>query len=184
MIRWIFRPTVAAAIAIFMVAMSGCAGKHNEVDSPAAPPHDPTVMVPVGGEAPDFSLKSDTGKTVRLADFRGKENVVLVFYPGDMTKGCTTQLCAIRDDWSDFRKANVAAFGVNPADAKSHREFVEKYNFPFPILVDSGMKVAAQYGCGGGAYVTRTVYAIDKRGIIVFAQRGMPSTGEVLKAFQ
>ena len=53
----------------------------------------------IGSKAPAFTLKDEKGKTVTLTDFHGKKNVVLVFYPGDMTSGCTMQLCAIRDDW-------------------------------------------------------------------------------------
>ena len=55
-------------------------------------------LLTVGSAAPLFSLASSNGDTVKLLDFREKKNVVLVFYPGDQTPGCTKQLCALRDD--------------------------------------------------------------------------------------
>jgi peroxiredoxin Q/BCP len=73
----------------------------------------------------------------------------------------------------------VEVLGVNPGSAKSHGNFRAKYHFPFPLLVDSGQKVAALYHAKG-LIVKRTVYRIDPEGIIRFAQRGMPPPREVL----
>ena len=63
--------------------------------------------------APDFALQDDTGKTVRLSDYRG-QNVVLYFYPKDDTPGCTTEACNFRDDYSAFQKAGVVISGRQP----------------------------------------------------------------------
>ena len=140
-------------------------------------------LLTVGTPAPEFKVKDHTGKVVELKQFRGKKNVVLVFYPGDDTPGCTKQLCAIRDDFALFQKADIVAFGVNPQSAVSHKRFVEKFRFPFPLLVDAEEKIVSVYGCKGKLYTTRTVYGIDKQGKIAFAQRGMPKDREILKAF-
>ncbi|MBZ5619314.1 MAG: peroxiredoxin [Acidobacteriia bacterium] len=134
--------------------------------------------LPAGTPAPDFSLPDDSGSIVTLSALRGKR-VVLVFYPGDDTPGCTKQLCQFRDDWSQARAAGVEVFGVNPGSARSHVKFRQKYHFPFPLLVDSGQKVAELYHANG-LIVKRTVYLIGPDGIIRFAQRGMPSPAEVL----
>ncbi|HNY28905.1 MAG TPA: peroxiredoxin [Candidatus Sumerlaeota bacterium] len=140
--------------------------------------------VQVGTEAPLFTLKDQDGTTVTLKEFRGKKNVVLVFYPGDQTPGCTKQLCAIRDDFEDFKAADTAVFGVNPADAQSHKAFIEKQKYPFPLLVDEKGEVAKAYNAKGLLFTKRTVYGIDKEGKIVFAQRGMPTDTEILAAFK
>lgn len=132
-----------------------------------------------GTPAPDFSLVDDSGRTVTLSAMRGKR-VVLVFYPGDDTPGCTKQLCQFRDDWSEARKAGVEVFGVNPGSARSHGKFRSKYRLPFPLLVDHGQKVAALYHANG-IIVKRTVYGIGADGVIRFARRGMPSPAEVLR---
>jgi len=134
--------------------------------------------LPAGAPAPDFSLQDDSGKTVTLSKLRGK-NVVLVFYPGDDTPGCTKQLCEFRDDWKDLAKRGVQIFGVNPQSAKAHEKFRRKFNFPFPLLVDSGQKVAALYHANG-IIVKRTVYLIGPDGKILFGKRGKPEPAEVL----
>ena len=151
--------------------------------TPAKPEEGDAKMLKIGDKAPEFSLKDQDGNLVELKSFLGKKNVVLVFYPGDNTPGCTKQMCAIRDDYSQFSSADVAVFGINPQDKDSHKKFVDKNKLPFPLLVDADKKVVAAYGTKGVLVTTRTVYGIDKKGIIVFAQRGMPSSAEILKAF-
>lgn len=128
--------------------------------------------------APAFSLPDDHGNQVSLSSLRGK-NVVLVFYPGDNTPGCTKQLCEFRDGWEEAKKRGVLVFGVNPADASSHTRFRDKYHFPFPLLVDRGQQVAKLYQANG-LFVKRTVYLIGPEGVIRFARRGMPKPAEVL----
>lgn len=134
--------------------------------------------LPAGAPAPDFTLPSDSGERVALSKLRGR-NVVLVFYPGDDTPGCTKQLCQFRDDWSEARKRGVEIFGVNPQSAQKHQKFRRKFNFPFPLLVDEGQRVAELYHCNG-LIVKRTVYLIGPDGRILFARRGMPKPAEVL----
>jgi len=133
-----------------------------------------------GTPAPDFTLPDEAGNRVTLSALRGR-SVVLVFYPGDDTPGCTRQLCQFRDDWADARKRGVAVFGVNPQSAQAHQKFRRKFNFPFPLLVDKGQKVAERYKANG-LIVKRTVYLIGPDGKILFARRGMPAPAEVLAA--
>jgi len=136
--------------------------------------------LPVGTMAPDFSMADDAGRTVTLSELRGR-SVVLVFYPGDDTPGCTRQLCEFRDDWEGARSRGVEIFGVNPQSARSHTRFRGKYRLPFPLLVDQGRKVARLYHAQG-LIVKRTVYLIGPDGAIRFARRGMPAPAEVLAA--
>jgi peroxiredoxin Q/BCP len=136
--------------------------------------------LPVGSKAPDFSLPDDTGAIVSLASLRGR-NVVLVFYPGDDTPTCTTQLCEFRDRWDEAKKRNVAVYGVNPWGAARHSSFRAKYNFPFPLLVDKGQRVGALYHAKG-LVVKRTVYLISPDATILYAKRGKPAPEEVLTA--
>jgi peroxiredoxin Q/BCP len=140
-------------------------------------PRDPLA---VGSKAPDFTLPTQAGKKVKLSALRGK-NVVLVFYPGDDTMICRRQLCEFRDAWPDIRGQSVVVFGINPQSAESHREFHDRYKFPFPLLVDAEQKVAAQYNSDGGM-VNRTVYLIGPDGVIRYSRRGMPQPREVLAA--
>ncbi|MFZ2803761.1 MAG: peroxiredoxin [Patescibacteria group bacterium] len=138
--------------------------------------------------APDFTLTDQSGHDVTLSSFKGSKNVVLIFYPGDMTAGCTLQLCAIRDDWSKFQTADTVVFGMNHGDAQSHKAFAEKYSYPFPLLIDKDKKVSAKYGAiiklGRFSIIRRTVVGIDKTGRIVYLKRGMPKDADILKAIQ
>lgn len=136
--------------------------------------------LPVGAAAPDFTLPDQLGHPVKLSELRGR-NVVLVFYPGDDTPGCTKQLCQFRDQWSAVTASGAAIFGVNPQNAAKHAKFIQKYRFQFPLLVDEGQKVAELYHCNG-LIVKRTVYVIGPGGKIRFAKRGMPQPSEVLAA--
>lgn len=140
-------------------------------------------MLRVGEPAPDFEARDEQGRTVRLADFRDRKNVVLIFYPADETPGCTAQLCEVRDHYAAFERADVQVYGVNPADATSHHRFAARHELPFPLLVDEDKRLARAYGCLGLLFVQRTVYGIDQRGTIVFAQRGKPSPETVLATF-
>lgn len=136
--------------------------------------------LPPGTPAPDFTLPDDTGNTVKLSKLRGK-SVVLVFYPGDDTPGCTRQLCEFRDSWQSVKARGVKVFGVNPGSAASHGRFRKKFDLPFPLLIDSGRKVATLYQANG-IIVKRTVYLIGPDGAIRLGRRGMPSPEEVLAA--
>jgi peroxiredoxin Q/BCP len=133
-----------------------------------------------------FTLKDAKGVTVALNDLLITKPVLLFFYPGDMTPGCTMQLCAIRDEWEAFKKADVHVFGVNHASAESHTAFADAYHFPFPLLIDEGKKVSNQYGAirkfFKTAVIKRTVVGIGKDGIIFFYKHGMPKDSEILKA--
>lgn len=139
----------------------------------------------VGEIAPDFTLQDDQEHPVTLSSFRGKHPVVLIFYPGDMTPGCTMQLCAVRDDWSKFRQHGAMVFGINHGDAESHQTFKKKYDFPFPLLIDENKRVSAMYGAIRTFFKTktirRTVIAIDLKGKIVYLKRGMPKDADILK---
>jgi len=136
--------------------------------------------LPAGTPAPDFSLPDDSGQTVTLSGLRGR-GVVLVFYPGDDTPGCTKQLCEFRDHWESVRQRGIALYGVNPQSPASHGRFRQKFHFPFPLLVDKGQKVGALYHTNG-LIVKRTVYLIGADGVIRFGRRGMPKPEEVLAA--
>ena len=129
-------------------------------------------LLPLGAEAPGFDAVDDAGAPVSLAGLRGR-HVVLVFYPGDDTPTCTRQLCDIRDSFEALERTGAAVYGVNPFGEKSHAAFRAKFKFPFPLIVDRGMRIMRAYRCGR-LIVTRTVYVISPEGRIVFAERGKP----------
>lgn len=138
----------------------------------------------VGQKAPDFSLKDQTGATVRLKDFRGKP-VVLYFYPKDDTPGCTKEACAFRDAETAFAKAGAVVLGVSLDDESSHRNFIAKYSLPFSLLCDKDAKVSKAYGVYkkknlyGRTYwgIERSTFVIDEAGVIKAAFRKVKVDG-------
>jgi thioredoxin-dependent peroxiredoxin len=140
------------------------------------------MTLSIGEMAPEFSLQSTTGETVRLSDFTGKNYVVLIFYPGDDTPGCTKQLCAIRDDFAKFEAKRAKVFGVNPAGVDSHKKFITHFGFQFPLLIDEDRKAARLYGCDNFPSVKRTVYVINPQGTVIYAKQGLPPDEEILQA--
>lgn len=134
--------------------------------------------------APDFELATDTGERLSLSSLRGRP-VVLYFYPKDDTAGCTTQACALRDDFPKFESAGAVILGISPDSVESHQKFRAKYSLPFTLLADEGHHVAEQYGVWkeksmyGRTYwgVERTTFVIDPAGKIAFVfERVQPVT--------
>lgn len=155
-------------------------------------PKDIRMPLSAGLPAPDFEMLDDTNTLRKLSEFRGK-NVVLYFYPADDTPGCTKEACNFRDDYSAYERANVVILGVSPDDVKSHVKFKQKFQIPFPLLVDEGHKVCDVYGVWGPkkflgrSYegVLRTTFLINGNGEIikVFENvRPAAHSGEVLSA--
>jgi len=135
-------------------------------------------MVEEGKPAPDFTLTSDSGETVKLSDLRGKP-VVLYFYPKDDTPGCTAQACGIRDDYGQFEERGAVVLGVSPDDESSHVKFKEKYGLPFTLLADPTHEVSEEYGVwkeknyAGKTYmgVERSTFLIDSKGTVTKVMR-------------
>lgn len=127
-----------------------------------------------GIQAPMFSLQNEKGEVVSLSDYKGKQSVILYFYPKDMTPGCTTEACNFRDAYNDFSDLNAVILGVSPDDESKHVKFIEKHGLPFSLLVDTDHKVAEAYGVWklkkmyGREYmgIERSTFLINKEGIV------------------
>jgi len=147
--------------------------KATKTAKPATSSEKESKLLKVGAKAPAFSLKNTEGKTVKLADLKGKK-VVLYFYPKDMTPGCTVEACGFRDDYAPLKKRGVEVLGVSGDDQASHQKFTDKYSLPFPLLSDPTHEMMEKYGAWGekSMYgkkfmgVLRVTYIIDEEGII------------------
>jgi peroxiredoxin Q/BCP len=126
-----------------------------------------------GDKAPDFTAKDQNGKTVSLADFKGK-TVILYFYPKDDTPGCTAEACDFRDNYQSLVGKGYEVIGVSTDDEKSHKKFETKYSLPFPLIADTDHSIVDSYNVWGEKSMygkkfmgtIRTTFIIDGNGII------------------
>ena len=126
----------------------------------------------VGDRAPDFELLGTGGRSYSLAEHRGKP-VVLVFYPGDNTPVCTTQLNSYSSDIDQFAEVGAAVLAISPQDVDSHEQFSCKQGgFKFPLLADCDKEVGRAYGVVGPlGFYKRSVFVVDGDGIVRYAHR-------------
>lgn len=124
----------------------------------------------VGETAPDFELKNQYGELVKLSSFKGEKNVVLLFIPFAFTGTCTGELCAIRDDLSNFQNDNVQVLAVSCDSPFTQKMFAEQEGYKFPVLADFWPHGAAAKAYGifneDLGCAMRGTFIIDKEGII------------------
>ena len=145
----------------------------------------------IGQAAPDFTLLASNGEEVSLHDFQGK-NVILYFYPKDMTPGCTTEACDFRDQHSQFNDLNTVILGVSIDSLERHKKFIEKQGLPFLLLVDEEHKVAELYDVWkekknfGKEYmgIERSSFIINREGELVTEWRKVKVKGHVEEAME
>jgi peroxiredoxin Q/BCP len=139
-----------------------------------------------GDPAPDFTLPTDDGSTVSLADLRGRK-VIVYFYPAAMTPGCTKQACDFRDSLDALQAAGIAVLGVSPDAPAKLAKFVERDSLTFPLLSDPGHAVLEEYGAWGekSLYgktvvgVIRSTVVVDAEGNVELAKYNVEATGHV-----
>lgn len=119
------------------------------------------MVIEEGKNAPAFTLEDAWGKSVSLADFRGKD-VIVYFYPKDDTPGCTKEACGFRDVHEALQKRGIVVLGISPDSPASHAKFIAKYGLPFTLLCDPDRKVMEKYG----AYGEKMLYGKTMQGVI------------------
>jgi peroxiredoxin len=131
------------------------------------------MAIEVGQQAPDFDLPDQNRNRVKLSDFRGKENVVLVFYPFSFTGVCTGELCELRDNLSSYETASAQVLAVSCDPRSVQAKFAEDQGFTFPVLSDFWPHGAVSTAYGvfdetlGAA--KRGTFVIDENGVVVAA---------------
>lgn len=145
------------------------------------------MVIKEGDLAPDFTLPASNGEQVTLSSYRGKNNVILYFYPKDNTPGCTAQSCDFRDHSAQFADLDTVILGVSLDDLHSHEKFINKYNLPFLLLSDTEAEVSKAYGVykeknifGNKKWgIERSTFIIDKEGRLAKVYRKVKVSGHV-----
>lgn len=141
-----------------------------------------------GDPAPGFTLVTDSGESLSLADLRGRR-VILYAYPAAMTPGCTRQACDFRDSLGSLRAAGYQVVGISPDRPEKLAKFRDRDGLTFPLLSDPDHAVLAAYGAWGkkqsyGRTVTgvsRSTFVIDEQGTVEQARYGVKATGHVAR---
>lgn len=124
----------------------GCKGDSSKEPAKASGSSAPSAEgLAEGDNAPDIELTLQNGNKIKLSSLKGKP-VAIYFYPKDDTPGCTVEAQGIRDSWNDLKAANITVYGVSTQDAESHKQFIEKYNLPFDLVIDADESVAKAFG--------------------------------------
>jgi thioredoxin-dependent peroxiredoxin len=147
-----------------------------------------TTRLEPGDPAPDFTLTTDTGETLRLADLAG-QRVVLYAYPAAMTPGCTTQACDFRDSLQSLKAAGLAVVGISPDSPAKLAKFREHDHLNFPLVSDPDKSVLTAYGAYGEKNnygktvmgVIRSTFVIGPDSRIEKAFYNVKATGHVAK---
>jgi peroxiredoxin Q/BCP len=147
-----------------------------------------TDRLSAGDTAPDFTLTSDTGEEVSLADLRGRK-VVVYFYPAAMTPGCTTQACDFSDSLSSLQAAGYDVVGISKDAPAKLAKFRERDGLTITLLSDPSFEVMKAYGAYGEKKlygktvegVIRSTFVVDEDGKIALAQYNVKATGHVAK---
>jgi thioredoxin-dependent peroxiredoxin len=147
-----------------------------------------TQRLSPGDTAPDFTLTSDTGEQVSLADLRGRK-VVVYFYPAAMTPGCTKQACDFTDSLESLRAAGYEVLGISPDKPAKLATFRERDGLTITLLSDPDKEVLTAYGAFGEKQlygktvqgVIRSTFVVDEEGRVELAQYNVKATGHVAK---
>src|SRR6185436_12598708 len=162
------------AISLFSIGLVDWLGPGLTAANAASP-------LKVGDPAPPFELQGSDGKTYKLSDFKGKQTVVVAWFPKAFTGGCTAECKSFRESGKDIRKFDVAYFtaSVDPVEGeKGNKAFAESLNVDFPILSDPTKDTAKAYGVlSERGFANRWTFYVDKNGRIAYIDKAVkPAT--------
>ncbi|WP_155373311.1 peroxiredoxin [Catellatospora vulcania] len=146
------------------------------------------MPIEAGAAAPEFVLKDQNNQEVRLSDFRGAKNVLLVFYPLAFTRTCEGELCEIRDNLGDFVNEDTQVLSVSVDSVFAHKVWANEQGYEFPLLADFWPHggVAQAYGVFNEdrGYANRGTFVIDKAGVVRYAEMNLPGEARDQEAWR
>lgn len=146
------------------------------------------MAVEVGEKAPEFELSNQFGQQVRLSDFLGKKNVVVVFYPFAFTGICTGELCTLRDNLDEFIAESVETVAISCDSMFTLKAFSEQERLEFSLLSDFWPhgRTAQDYGVflDGPGMATRATFIIDTEGVVRWSVINGPGEARDIEAYR
>ena len=134
------------------------------------------MQINVGQKAPEFSLFDSERNKVSLADFKGK-NVLILFYPQAFSSTCTEELCTVRDDIARYNNANAQVLGISVDSVFTLKRYSDEQSYNFPLLSDFNKEVSRAYDSLFENWIfdmkgvsKRSAFIIDKEGIIQYTE--------------
>ncbi len=130
-------------------------------------------MLKIGDTAPEFELKDQDDRPVRLSELLKSSCLVIYFYPADFTPVCTQEACMVRDVFGELEAAGVQVVGISGQDTESHAKFAKRHGLPFRLLADPDRRVIKAYGASGlfglplPLGTRRVSYLVSREGTIV-----------------
>jgi len=138
------------------------------------------MSLKVGDIAPDFTLKNANNEAFTLSNFRGKKNVVILFFPAVGTSVCEKELCSTRDSMKDYENLDAQVLAISVDGPFAQKLWADKHQFNFPLLSDFNKEVSQLYGAFYDVWLPdkfnlkgvskRSAFVVDKNGIIQYAE--------------
>jgi len=138
------------------------------------------MSLKVGDIAPDFTLKNANNEAFTLSNFRGKKNVVILFFPAVGTSVCEKELCSTRDSMKDYENLDAQVLAISVDGPFAQKLWADKHQFNFPLLSDFNKEVSQLYGAFYDVWLPdkfnlkgvskRYAFVVDKNGIIQYAE--------------
>lgn len=138
------------------------------------------MQLKIGDTAPNFSLKNANNETYTLSDYKGKRNVVILFFPAVGTSVCEKELCSTRDSMKEYENLNAQVLAISVDSPFSQKLWADKHQFNFPLLSDFNKEVCQLYGAFYDVWLPdkfnlkgvakRAAFVVDKNGIIRYAE--------------
>lgn len=135
------------------------------------------MSVQIGQPAPDFELPREPGDDpVKLSDYRGEKNVVLLFFPLAWSSVCTAELCSVRDDYDAYAELDAQILGISVDSPFALQRWAAEQGFPFPLLSDFNREAAKSYGAlydellGLRGVARRAAFVIDRDGVVRYRE--------------
>jgi peroxiredoxin len=139
------------------------------------------MALKISEQAPDFTLFDSEKKKVTLSDFRGKKNVLLLFFPLAFTSTCTKELCGVRDDISRYCNGDAEVMGISVDSTYTLAKYKAEQGLNFPLLSDFNKQVSAAYGSLYESFSTMMMAGVSKRSAFIIDKKGFIQYAEVLE---